>query len=194
MTFFLDSFENFFRPEDEQLSSCIKEDDVPPAARLTAHRMYALSFFPLAIMIYFIAIMIVEASAEFVGSGGLALLECIILRQTANDPAKARSLARISHLRSTLTMFLAISCSKAFSIMYSTYDACKMPEEALGELECSNLRWLTTFVLAIFGYITYVAVLQFARLELYYVVILARQPARGTKTPRSLSASIDGVV
>jgi hypothetical protein len=49
-----------------------------------------------------------------------------------------------------------------------------MPDEALGELQCSNLRWLTTIVIAIFGYVTYVAVLAFSRLELLYVLKLAQ--------------------
>ena len=176
MTLFLDAFENYFRPDDGSLDVRDENDenDADDAPRTIRRRMYALSFFPLCVFGYFVVIMIVESSAEFVGSAGLALLECIILRQTSFDAEKGRSLSRVSHMKSAMSMFLAIACAKAFSVMYSTYDACKMPDEALGELQCSNLRWLTTIVIAIFGYVTYVAALAFSRLELLYVLKLAQ--------------------
>ena len=48
-----------------------------------------------------------------------------------------------------------------------------MPSEALGELECSHLRWATTAVIAVFGYITYVASLVFTRLAESYILVHA---------------------
>ena len=187
MTLFLEAFENYFRPDDGSLDVRDASDDddgdaQPPTARLILSRMYGLSFFPLCVCVYFVAIMIVESSAEFIGSAGLALLECIILRQTSFDATKGQSLSRVSHMRSVTSMFLAIACGKAFSVMYSTYDACKMPHEALGELECSHLRWLTTIVIAIFGYVTYVAMLAFARLEILYLLRLARLHSSSLRT------------
>ena len=72
-----------------------------------------------------------------------------------------------------MAMFMSLTISKGFAIMYSTYDACKMPTEALGELECSHLRWATTAVIAVFGYITYVASLVFTRLAESYILVHA---------------------
>jgi hypothetical protein len=74
--------------------------------------------------------------------------------------------------------------------MYSTYDACKMPQEALGELECSHLRWLTTIVIAIFGYVTYVAMLAFARLEILYLLRLARLHSSSLRTMKATSHEV----
>ena len=173
MTYFLDAFESFFRPPDDRFSLIFKEDDLDASAVLIYKRMYVLSWLPLLCSVYFVSIMIVESNAEFVGSAGLALLECIILRQTSFQ-AKGRTLGHVSHMRNVSQMFFALTASKAFALVYSTYDICRMPEEALGELECSYLRWATTAVLAVFGYVTYVAALCMGRLAEQFLLKLAK--------------------
>ena len=172
MTNFLDAFESYFRPEDDRFALCLAENQVPPECALALKRLYSLSFGPLAAAIYFIVVMCVEGNAEFVGSAGLAILTTIICRQASFLP-RGRSLGYASHMRNAMAMFMSLTISKGFAIMYSTYDACKMPTEAPGELECSHLRWATTAVIAVFGYITYVASLVFTRLAESYILVHA---------------------
>ena len=84
----------------------------------------------LGLFVAIVVVMIVEKSLEFIGSAGLAFLMCVILRQTSLFPKEnARA---VSHMRSASGLFLALNVGKAFALVYSTYDACKMPDEALG--------------------------------------------------------------
>jgi len=181
MTQCIESFENYFRPEDERFESVLSEDEIPPACVTALRRLRLLSCVPLACCFALVVIMIVEKTAEFIGSAGLALLMCVILRQTSLFP-KGRTLAHVSHARSVSTFFLALNVGKAFALFYSTYDACKMPDEAMGELECSRVRWATTAIIGISAYVTYVAGLALQRLELSYLIVASRAHASGSKT------------
>jgi hypothetical protein len=170
MTNFLDAFEAYFRPEDDRFALCLTEEQIPPECAIALKRLYKLSFSPLTAAVYFVVVMCVEGNAEFVGSAGLAILTTIICRQASFLP-RGRALGHASHMRNVMQMFLSLTAGKGFAIMYSTYDTCKMPTEALGELECSHLRWATTAVIAIFGHSTYVASLVFSRLAESYLLV-----------------------
>ena len=119
MTNFLDAFESYFRPEDDRFALCLAENQVPPECALALKRLYSLSFGPLAAAIYFIVVMCVEGNAEFVGSAGLAILTTIICRQASFLP-RGRSLGYASHMRNAMAMFMSLTISKGFAIMYST--------------------------------------------------------------------------
>lgn len=180
MTQCIESFENYFRPEDERFASVLSEDEIPPACVTVLRRLRLLSWLPLACFVALVAIMILEKSAEFIGSAGLALLTCVMLRQTSFP--KGRTLAHVSHARSVSTLFLCLNVGKAFALFYSTYDACKMPDEALGELECTHVRWATAVIIGISAYVTYVAGLALQRLELSYLIVASCADATGSKT------------
>lgn len=190
MTQFLEAFEGYFRPPDERFATIFELEAIAPSSALALQRLKQLSFATLTLSGYYVAVMIVESSAEFVGSAGLAILECIIMRQTSIFPTRGRSLAHVSHMARAFTMFLSLTIAKGFAILYSTYDACKMPSEALGELECSHLRWVSTCVVAINGYFVYVAMLVFSRLCEDYTLILASRRIERTTS----KTCDDGVV
>jgi len=190
MTQFLEAFEGYFRPLDERFATIFELDEISPASALMLQRLKHLSVATLLMSVYYVAVMIVESSAEFVGSAGLAILECIIMRQTSIFPARGRSLAHVSHMTRAFTMFLSLTIAKGFAILYSTYDACKMPTETLGELECSHLRWVTTCVIAINGYFVYVAMLVFSRLCEDYTLVLASR----ARIERTTSKGVDEAV
>lgn len=173
MANFLEAIENYFRPVDERFTRCFEVEDISIASITALKRLWYLSYAPLLCSVYFVCIMIVEASAEFVGSAGLCLLSAIIMRQTSAHP-KGRSFGHVGHMRLALTLFLGLTTAKGFAILYSTYDTCKMADEALGELECSALRWCTSCVIAIFGYILYVGMLVMSRLSDEYLILHCR--------------------
>lgn len=181
MTQCIESFENYFRPEDERFASVLSEEEIPPACVTALRRLRLLSWTPLVCFLALGVVMIVEKSAEFIGSAGLALLMCVILRQTSLFP-KGRTLAHVSHARSVSSFFLTLNVGKVFALFYSTYDACKMPDEALGELECTHVRWATAAIIGISAYVTYVAGLALQRLELSYLIVASRADATGSKT------------
>lgn len=181
MTHCIESFENYFRPEDERFTAVLTEDEIPPACVVALRRLRLLSWAPLACFVAIVVVMIVEKSPEFIGSAGLAFLMCVILRQTSLFP-KGRTLAHVSHMRSASGLFLALNVGKAFALVYSTYDACKMPDEALGELECSRVRWATAAIIGVSAYVTYVAGLVLQRLELSYLLVACRADASRSKT------------
>jgi len=57
-----------------------------------------------------------------------------------------------------------------------------MPDEALGELECSRVRWATAAIIGVSAYVTYVAGLVLQRLELSYLLVACRADASRSKT------------
>ena len=182
--------EGYFVPpvaEDESpdlLAAAVSVERLPLSARLLLARLRVLSACFLVVATYFVAVSALTGTYDHVGPAGISLLQAALVRRASARCAE-RTPVVLAHLRACHLLFLTLTVSKGVATLASAeaktaesatrgggHDHERGPSSSLMARVGGGVAFANLLVLALLGYLTYVAFLCFSRLERWCLVVL----------------------
>ena len=171
--------EGYFVPpvaEDESpdmLTAAVSLEGLPRSARLLLERLRVLSACFLVVAAYFVAVSARTGTYDHAGPAGIALLQAALARRASMRCAE-RTPVTLAHLRACHLLFLTLTVSKGVSTLVSAERTTRERDRSslLMDRVGGSFAFVNLLVLALLGYLTYVATLGFSRLEQWCLVVL----------------------
>ena len=138
----------------------------------------------LVVATYFVAVSALTGTYDHVGPAGISLLQAALVRRASARCAE-RTPVVLAHLRACHLLFLTLTVSKGVATLASAeantaesatrgggHDHERGPSSSLMARVGGGVAFASLLVLALLGYLTYVAFLCFSRLERWCLVVL----------------------
>ena len=168
--------EGYFVPpvaEDESpdlLTAAVSLERLPKSARLLLERLRVLSACFLVVAAYFVAVSGRTGTYDHAGPAGISLLQAVLVRR-ASVRCVERTPVTLAHLRACFLLFLTLTVSKGVSTLASA-EAARDRSSSLMDRVGGGVAFANLLVLALLGYLTYVATLCLSRLERWCLLVL----------------------
>ena len=166
------------------LAAAVSVERLPLSARLLLARLRVLSACFLVVATYFVAVSALTGTYDHVGPAGISLLQAALVRRASARCAE-RTPVVLAHLRACHLLFLTLTVSKGVATLASAeantaesatrgggHDHERGPSSSLMARVGGGVAFASLLVLALLGYLTYVAFLCFSRLERWCLVVL----------------------